>query len=140
MILYLDTSALVKLYVEEEGSEEVRQWAAEAEIVATGRVAFAEAVSAFTRRCNRGDMSEESRRLLLEALRKDWDSFAVTDFDALQAGDLAAAYGIRGFDAVHLSSAKILASSPGAPAVVFASYDEKLNEAARGEGIGVVGV
>lgn len=47
MIVYLDTSALVKLYVEEEGSPEARAAVEAADAVATPRVAFAEAHAAF---------------------------------------------------------------------------------------------
>ena len=50
MILYLDTSALVKLYVEEAHTDDVRGWVDAAEIVATCRVAYPEAVSALNRR------------------------------------------------------------------------------------------
>ena len=42
MILYLDTSALVKLYIEEPGSERVREALNEAPIVSTSRVAYVE--------------------------------------------------------------------------------------------------
>ena len=42
MIIYLDTSSLVKLYVEEAYSESVREWTAEAEVIATCRVAHPE--------------------------------------------------------------------------------------------------
>jgi predicted nucleic acid-binding protein len=40
VILYLDTSSLVKLYVEEMHSDKVREWLEEAELVATCRVAY----------------------------------------------------------------------------------------------------
>ncbi len=46
MILYLDTSALVKLYVSEEGSEIVRGAVESAGRVATSRIAYAEARAA----------------------------------------------------------------------------------------------
>ena len=62
MILYLDTSALVKLYVEEAHTDDVRGWVDEAEIVATCRVAYPEAVSALNRRMRAGDTSESRVR------------------------------------------------------------------------------
>ena len=46
MILYLDTSALVKLYVEEAGTVSVVARIGEAEAVATARVTYAEARAA----------------------------------------------------------------------------------------------
>jgi len=45
--LYLDTSALVKLYVEEEGSATVREAIARAGTVATTVIAYVEAYAAF---------------------------------------------------------------------------------------------
>jgi predicted nucleic acid-binding protein len=43
MTLYLDTSSLVKLYVDEVGSDEVRDLVAEAAVVATSIVAYRDA-------------------------------------------------------------------------------------------------
>ena len=66
MKLYLDTSALVKLYVEEEGSATVREAIARAETVATTVIAYVEACAAFARRrregrLSRGDTAAQSR-------------------------------------------------------------------------------
>lgn len=43
MILYLDTSALVKLYVRERGSVSVRALVEQADVVASSVIAYAEA-------------------------------------------------------------------------------------------------
>ena len=67
MILYLDTSSLVKLYVDEDCSEIVREWVEEAEVVATSRVTYPEALSAFARRWNRGDLTDEEMSLARES-------------------------------------------------------------------------
>jgi uncharacterized protein with PIN domain len=53
--LYPDTSALVKLYVEEVGSATVREAIARAETAATNVVAYVEACVAFARKAPRGD-------------------------------------------------------------------------------------
>jgi predicted nucleic acid-binding protein len=50
VILYLDTSALVKIYVEETKSTVVRENVQHAEGLATSRIAYAEARAAFARR------------------------------------------------------------------------------------------
>jgi uncharacterized protein len=50
LILYLDTSTLVKLYAEEEGTETVERAADEAEAIATSVVAYAEPRAAFARK------------------------------------------------------------------------------------------
>jgi hypothetical protein len=69
----------------------------------------------------------------VKAFSGEWQRFAVIDFDEIAAGRLAAAYGLRGFDAVHLSAAVLLRSSGNAAVVEFSSFDEKLNSAAAAE-------
>ena len=73
MILFLDTSALVKLYVEEPHSVAVREWVDEAEVVAACRVAYPEAVSALNRRMRAGDLSKSGYGVAFRAFRRDWD-------------------------------------------------------------------
>ncbi len=133
MILYLDTSSLVKLYVTEFHSGLVRAWVEEAEIIATCRVAYPEMMSALNRRFKAGDLEKRDYDLLVKAFSGEWQRFAVIDFDEIAAGRLAAAYGLRGFDAVHLSAAGLLRTAGNTPAVAFSSFDEKLNSAAAAE-------
>jgi predicted nucleic acid-binding protein len=138
VILFLDTSALVKLYVEETHSATVREWVAEAEVVAVCRVAYPEAVSALSRRMRAGDLSKSAYSVASRALRRDWSRIGVVDFREIEAGRLAAKYGLRGFDAIHLSSAVIIASAPAGPEVLFSSFDAVLNRAAAGERLQVL--
>ena len=138
MILFLDTSALVKLYVEEVHSAAVREWVDEAEVVAVCRVAYPEAVSALNRRMRAGDIARKAYGAASRALRRDWERLAVVDFREIEAGRLAAKYGLRGFDAIHLSSALTVASAPAGPDVLFSSFDAALNRAAAGERLHVL--
>jgi predicted nucleic acid-binding protein len=138
VILYLDTSSLVKLYVTEAHSDLVRRWTAEAEIVATCRVAYPEMISALNRRYRAGDLGKKSYEQLVTAFAGEWRRFAAIDFDEIAAGHLAAAHGLRGFDAVHLSACLLLQSAADAPAVVFSSFDERLNNAAGAENLTVM--
>jgi len=138
LILFLDTSALVKLYVEEPHSGAVREWVDEAEVVAACRVAYPESVSALNRRMRAGDLSKNGYGVAFRALRRDWDRLAVVDFREIEAGRLAAKYSIRGFDAIHLSSALTIASAPSGPDVLFSSFDAALNRAAAGERLQVL--
>jgi uncharacterized protein with PIN domain len=50
MVLYLDTSSLVKLYVEEKDSSRVANLVGSSNVTATSLVAYAEARAAFARR------------------------------------------------------------------------------------------
>lgn len=133
MILYLDTSSLVKLYITESHSGLVRAWAEEAEIVATCRVAYPETMSALSRRFKAGDLEKRDYDMIVKVFSGDWKRYVVLDFDEIAAGRLVTAYGLRGFDAVHLSAAGLLRSSGHAPVVAFSSFDEKLNSAAAAE-------
>ena len=58
MILYLDTSALVKLYIEESGSQEVKKALEEARIVSTSRVAYVEARAGIAMKYREGELSK----------------------------------------------------------------------------------
>lgn len=138
MILYLDTSSLVKLYVEEARSDAVRQWVANAEAVATCRVAYPEMLSALTRRYNRGDLPRDGYETIAECFAGEWEHFVALDFDEIEAGRLVRKYALRGFDAVHLAAAKLLADENGAVEVAFSSFDKKLNGAAEAEGLAVL--
>jgi uncharacterized protein len=133
VILYLDTSSLVKLYVTESHSSMVRTWTDGAEVVATCRVAYPETISALNRRFKLGDLAKREYDVLVKAFSNEWPLFAVIDFDEFAAGRLAEVYGLRGFDAVHLSAAGLLRSSGNAPSVAFSSFDAKLNAAAAAE-------
>src|SRR3989304_3932569 len=69
---------------------------------------------------------------------RGWGRLAVVDFREVEAGRLAAKYGLRGFDAIHLSSAMTIASAPAGPDVLFSSFDAALNRAASGERLQVL--
>jgi predicted nucleic acid-binding protein len=134
LILYLDTSALVKLYVDEEQSDKVREWVAEAEIVATCKVALPEAMSAFARRHKAKELSLSEFRRLKDALSADWGHYAVVDFDEMDAAQLAIKHILRGFDAVHLAAALLLKRQDENTHFGFVSFDGRQNAAAKAEG------
>lgn len=135
MILYLDTSSLVKLYIEETHSNLVRKWVRAAEIISTCRVACPETISAFNRRFKAGDLIKSEYETVLKSFSREWLSFVVVDFDEIEAGQLVQKYGLRGFDAVHLSSAKLIKKQQNGISLSFSSFDEKLNSAAAAEGL-----
>jgi predicted nucleic acid-binding protein len=140
VILYLDTSSLVKIYVEEAGSDLVWDWVDEAEAVATSCVAYPEAMSAFARRREKGDLDARSFQDVQETLESDWSSFVLLPVRERRAGALAVKHLLRGFDAVHLAAAFDLRDALGSNTLVFSSLDCKLLTAARDEGFPVLGV
>jgi uncharacterized protein len=138
MILYLDTSSLVKLYVQEAQSSLVKKWVEEAEIVATCRIAYPETMSAINRRFRQGDLTEKEYDSLIAQFSNEWGQFAAIDFDELEAGRLVNLYGLRGFDAVHLSAAKLLKATQNDISISFSSFDGKLNDVASTEGFAIL--
>lgn len=140
MILYLDTSALVKLYAEEEGTEVVERAVEEAELVATSVVAYAEARAAFARKHREGIFSDEEHWEAVQALDEDWGTIEkseVTEDLAREAGDLAEERALRGFDSIHLASALLACDAwswqgeeDSGKAVFFLGFDSNLTKAA----------
>lgn len=138
MILYLDTSALVKLFVDEEFSDSVRSWLDEAELVATSRVAYAEAMSAFARRRRDSALTGEEFDIARQALTDQWDRMVTVEVDELLAGDLAVQHGLRGFDAIHVAAVLTLHHDYADVRLDFASFDERQRDAGRAEGMSVL--
>lgn len=137
MILYLDTSSLVKLYVEEEGSEAVRSQVSNAKAVATSTIAYVEARAAFARKHRAGDLSEEEYHQVLDTFRQEWPAYLAIDASEAiitMAGDLAERHDLRGFDAIHLASALALRDKIQSP-IDFSCADERLTAAAEAQGL-----
>lgn len=139
MILYLDTSALAKLYLEEEGSDQVREWAWAAEALATSRVALAELAAAIARRRREGDLNDDESDSIRSAMTEDWNHLVVVHLDEHRAADVAFGHELRGFDAIHLAAALQVRSSLSDIPVLFSCFDQRLNKAAAEQGFDVLG-
>ncbi len=132
MTLYLDTSALAKLYIAEAHSEAVREAVAEAGQVATAVIAYTEARAALARRHRQGDLDKDAFRAAIGALDGDWASYTRLDVSeglCRLAGVLAERHALRAYDAVHLAAA--LALSRERQDVRFLAFDAQLAKAAR---------
>lgn len=135
MILYLDTSSLIKLYVTEEGSADVRALVAGAEVVATSLLSYAESRAALARLRRERSLNPAEHRRARAAFEEDWERFLVvhvTDAICRAAGDLAEAHGFRAYDSVQLASFGALRRE-GEGKVTFSSFDRNLNRAAAVE-------
>ena len=136
-VVYLDTSALVKLCVAEPGSALVAALWDGADLVVTSRLADAEvrAVLAGGRRAGRLD--DEAAAEALAAWERLWPGLHVLELREAVTTSAAALVGrhpLRAADALHLASALELRS----PDLVVAAWDEHLAAAARAEGLLVV--
>ena len=140
MILYVDTSAWVKLYVREAGSKELRACTTKAEVMAASVVAYPEARAAFARLKAQGTSTEAKHQQRLAQLNADWGNLLRIELVpsvVRTAGDLAEVYGLRGFDSIHLASALWLKEKTST-AFCFAVFDQRLRAAAGRAGLVVV--
>lgn len=79
MIVYLDTSALIKLYIREQGTEEVRGIIQQADLVATSKVAYVEARAALSRLRREKNLTEEDYQLAKNSFQQDWNNYLVIE-------------------------------------------------------------
>lgn len=140
MILFLDTSALVKLYIVEADSPAVHASVARAETVAVCRIAWAEACAALARRAREVPADEAAILAARQALAHDWPHCFVVEVTqpvVERAGEFAETFALRGYDSVQLAAAcEILAVA--ADGVAFSCFDNRLNKAAMVLGLDVV--
>ena len=111
MICYLDTSALVKIYVVEEGSAIVKENVNLATLVATSKVAYPEARAAFARAKREGILTDGTYQAVVSNFNAEWLSYyslELTDRICYLAGALSEKHSLRGLDSIHLASAKLL--------------------------------
>ncbi len=137
MILYLDASALAKLYVDEDGARQARQGVQDAEVVATCEIAYVEVRAALARRHREGALKPTDYRRSLRDLHADWPRFfliAVTGQVVQSAGDIAEQHHLRAYDAVHLASG-LAVQTQARESVTFACWDRSLSQAAAKAGL-----
>jgi predicted nucleic acid-binding protein len=136
VIAYFDTSAVVKLLIDEPGSQTVeRVWhATDGRVCAT--VGYTETAAALGRAGRTGRLSPAGVRRSVAGLAGVWTSFyrmVVDDELASHAANLALTHGLRGFDAVHLAAAV-------ATAELLVTADQSLLVAAQSVGLSVADV
>jgi uncharacterized protein len=135
-LVYFDSSALVKLVIEEEGSDLVASLWDGCDAALSSRLASPEVRAALA-------AAARDHRLGARALRSaqtDWGLFEsalrrveLTVAVEQRAGELAAAHSLGGADAVHLASALAI----GGPDLVVAVWDRRLRDGAIHAGLRV---
>lgn len=141
MILYLDTSAFVRLYIGEIGHQELLVVASRATVVASHAIAYAEMRAALARMRWMQRLSKDEYGAALKAYETDWRStlqVLPTEPVIRRAGTLAEQFGLRGYDSVHLAAAESLLVAPVAAPVTFAAFNSALNLAAQALGLGLL--
>ena len=139
MILYLDTSALVKRYVIETGSKEVNILIEQAETVGSAMLTRVEMASALAKAVRMNWVEAQEADNAWQDFLAHWQSFArlsVTPVLVERASRLAWEYGLRGYDATHFAAALLWQETLEMP-ITLATYDRELWLAANKAGMTV---
>ena len=136
MIAYFDTSAIIPLIINEPSSDRCNRLWNDSSRVVSVRLLYPEARAALAKAERMGRLSATQRSTAvveLESIIAEVDQIEVTEALARRGGELAQAYGLRGYDAVHLAAASAIADSD----VVLVTGDSVLANAANSIGIAV---
>jgi predicted nucleic acid-binding protein len=137
VIVYLDTSSYVKLFLLEAGSDLVESLVEGADAVVTSVVTYAETRSALARAKYLGRLGDAAYEAVVTAMENQWTTLttpAVQHDLAHLAGELAEKHRLRGFDAVHLATA-VRVKLAIAAETNFSAWDQRLMSAAEAEGL-----
>lgn len=134
MLAFFDSSAFVKRYVAEEGTEAVLSLCDRASEIGLSGIALPEIISAFCRLHREGKISDVQYRQLKSSLLTDIEDAAVSDLTPQVLAHAMAsleANVLRGMDALHIGSALTLKAD------VFVSADRRQCDAAARAGLNV---
>lgn len=129
MRVFFDTSAFVKRYVSEAGTDTVLEWCDQATEIILSGIALPEIISAFCRLQREGKITDTQYRQLKSLLLADIEDAAICDLSPIVLMQTISSLEknvLRGMDAIHIGSAIALKAD------VFVSADKhQLDAAAR---------
>jgi len=139
---FLDSSALVKRYVNEAGSEWIQTVTTSGQPVLLARISWVEVLSAFARLQREGAWPASASATALRAFQYDWDTqYQVVELDQTVtqlAGQLVQRHPLRAYDSVQLASAlklqPTITQTTGAN-LVFVTADDRLLKVAESESL-----
>lgn len=142
MILYLDSSAFLKLYLEEPESRRVQQTVAESAAIYAHLIAYAEIRAGLAQAVRTARMPDSELSYQVNRFESDWTTVTIIAVDerlVRRAGILAEQFGLRAYDSVHLAAAARVFDAGGRPAAFcFAAFDNALAAAAAALGLKVL--
>ena len=137
MILFFDTSALLKLFIREQHSEAVCKASKAASLKVVSQLTWVEMCAALGLKQRTRQIDAPQATRALQELRDEWDRYSKLAVDQaliFTAGELALTFGLRAYDSLQLASAQRAHSQTG-NTLAFACFDKQLNEAAVALGI-----
>jgi len=139
MILYLDTSALVKRYIQEASTDEVIALLEGAGSVGSASLTKVEMAAAFEKTVRQGWVKRKIAMQAWQDFLDHWPSFTRLNTSSGtidRASALAWEYGLRGYDAMHLACALLWKETLETP-ITMATFDRDLWQASKKAGLAV---
>ena len=135
-LVYFDSSALVKLVLDEAGSDIAAALWNACDVALSGRLAYPEVCAALAAAHRNHDLTESEASAATAEWEVFWASMRPVELSAdvaRAAGALTAIHQLRGADAVHLASALALGSTD----LTVAVWDKRLHAGAAAVGFAV---
>ncbi len=140
MIVYCDTSALMKLFVNEPSSDAVRKVCKAASHVVVSQIAWVEMCAALALKQRTRQIDVETATRAITELKDEWNRYQKLGVDQeliAQAGNFAMQFGLRAYDSLQLATARALHQQLGRN-MALCCFDNQLNGAAGKLGIPVL--
>ena len=135
-LVYFDSSALVKLVLDEAGSDIAAALWNASDVALSSRLAYPEVCAALAAAHRNHDLTESEASAATAEWEVFWASMRAVELSAdvaRAAGALTAIHQLRGADAVHLASALALGSTD----LTVAVWDKRLHAGAAAVGFAV---
>jgi uncharacterized protein len=135
-LVYFDSSALVKLVLDEPGSDLVATLWNACDAALASRLAYPEVCAALAAAGRSHDLTESEVSAAMSDWEQFWSSLRPVELSAdveRAAGSLSMTHRLRGADAVHLASALALGSAD----LTVAVWDKRLHAGATAAGLAV---
>lgn len=137
MILFCDTSALMKLFIQEQQSDAMRSASKSFTLIVVSQVTWVEMCAALALKQRTRQIDAPQAAKALQELRDEWGRYSKLAIDQAlvsAAGQLALTFGLRAYDSLQLASAQRTHGQAGST-LAFACFDQQLNAAAVALGI-----
>jgi predicted nucleic acid-binding protein len=134
VIVFVDSSAYLKLFLDEAGADAVRAAWTLADGAMAARLTYVEVLAGLSQARRDGRLAHDGYERTLAAFIDTWAEVDVLELDAAtapRAGVVADAYGLRAGDAIQLAAAL-----EGGD-VMMVAFDRRLRAAATAAGLSV---
>jgi len=137
VITYLDSSAIVKLYlVDEAGTADLKEIATGPATIVTSRLSYVEVRAGLAAASRADRLAGPEHDRAVASFEDSWPGYVVvelTEVVGARAGALAEAFGLRAGDAIHLASVFELDVGE----TVMVAWDARLRIASQAAGVAV---